>query len=61
MNDGVPGFFQQEKKADSGVLFSDWGPGNEWLARRRGNTQYFPKPPVMGVIPESPECSIKWD
>jgi transcriptional regulator GlxA family with amidase domain len=25
------------------------------------NTQYFPKPPVMGGIPQSPECSIKWD
>jgi cyclohexyl-isocyanide hydratase len=24
-------------------------------------TQYFPKPPVMGVIPPTPECSIKWD
>ncbi|MCP3400171.1 DJ-1/PfpI family protein [Bradyrhizobium sp. CCGB20] len=24
-------------------------------------TQYFPKPPVMGVIPESPGCPIKWD
>ena len=24
-------------------------------------TQYFPKPPVMGVIPKTPECSIKWD
>lgn len=25
------------------------------------STQYFPKPPVMGVIPQSPECSITWD
>lgn len=24
-------------------------------------TQYFPKPPVMGVIPKTPKCSIKWD
>jgi transcriptional regulator GlxA family with amidase domain len=24
-------------------------------------TQYFPRPPVMGVIPRSPECSIRWD
>lgn len=24
-------------------------------------TQYFPKPPVMGVIPPTPKCSIKWD
>jgi cyclohexyl-isocyanide hydratase len=26
------------------------------------STQYFPKPPVMGVIPTKiPECMIKWD
>ena len=24
-------------------------------------TQYFPRPPVMGVIPGSPECPIRWD
>lgn len=24
-------------------------------------TQYFPKPPVMGVLPKTPSCSIKWD
>ena len=24
-------------------------------------TQYFPKPPVMGVIPKTPRCSIEWD
>jgi cyclohexyl-isocyanide hydratase len=23
-------------------------------------TQYFPKPPVMGVIPETPGCPVKW-
>jgi transcriptional regulator GlxA family with amidase domain len=26
------------------------------------STQYFPKPPVMGAIPEKiPDCTIKWD
>jgi transcriptional regulator GlxA family with amidase domain len=24
-------------------------------------TQYFPRPPVMGVIPPIPACMIKWD
>jgi transcriptional regulator GlxA family with amidase domain len=24
-------------------------------------TQYFPKPPVMGVIPDTPGCPIRWD
>jgi cyclohexyl-isocyanide hydratase len=24
-------------------------------------TEYFPKPPVMGVIPGTTECPIKWD
>jgi transcriptional regulator GlxA family with amidase domain len=24
-------------------------------------TQYFPKPPVMGVIPATPRCPINWD
>ena len=23
-------------------------------------TQYFPKPPVMGEIPPTPDCFIKW-
>ena len=23
-------------------------------------TQYFPKPPVMGAIPPTPACMIKW-
>jgi transcriptional regulator GlxA family with amidase domain len=27
----------------------------------QATTQYFPKPPVMGVIPDTPECKIKWD
>jgi transcriptional regulator GlxA family with amidase domain len=25
------------------------------------STQYFPRPPVMGVIPPTPSCMIKWD
>jgi cyclohexyl-isocyanide hydratase len=25
------------------------------------NTQYFPKPPVKGVIPEAPTCPIRWN
>jgi transcriptional regulator GlxA family with amidase domain len=25
------------------------------------STQYFPQPPVMGVIPPTPMCMIKWD
>jgi transcriptional regulator GlxA family with amidase domain len=25
------------------------------------STQYFPKPPVMGAIPKTPKCMIKWD
>ena len=26
------------------------------------STQYFPKPPVMGVIPDKiPDCMITWD
>jgi transcriptional regulator GlxA family with amidase domain len=25
------------------------------------STQYFPIPPVMGVIPSTPKCTIKWD
>jgi transcriptional regulator GlxA family with amidase domain len=24
-------------------------------------TQYFPRPPVMGVIPPTPACMIRWD
>lgn len=24
-------------------------------------TQYFPSPPVTGVIPSTPKCTIKWD
>ena len=24
-------------------------------------TEYFPEPPVMGVIPGTTECPIKWD
>jgi len=24
-------------------------------------TQYFPRPPVMGVIPPAPRCMINWD
>ena len=24
------------------------------------STQYFPKPPVMGVIPPTPACMVKW-
>jgi cyclohexyl-isocyanide hydratase len=25
------------------------------------STQYFPQPPVMGVIPRTPRCRIEWD
>lgn len=25
------------------------------------STQYFPQPPVIGVIPPTPTCMIKWD
>jgi transcriptional regulator GlxA family with amidase domain len=25
------------------------------------STQYFPQPPVMGVLPPTPPCMIKWD
>jgi transcriptional regulator GlxA family with amidase domain len=27
----------------------------------QASTQYFPCPPVMGVIPATPACTIKWD
>jgi transcriptional regulator GlxA family with amidase domain len=27
----------------------------------QATTQYFPRPPVMGEIPSTPPCKIKWD
>jgi len=35
--------------------------GDEAAESVQVTTQYFPKPPVMGVIPPTPECVIKWD
>jgi transcriptional regulator GlxA family with amidase domain len=35
--------------------------GDEAAESVQVTTQYFPKPPVMGVIPKTPECKIKWD
>ena len=35
--------------------------GDEAAKSVQVTTQYFPKPPVMGVIPPTPECVIKWD
>jgi cyclohexyl-isocyanide hydratase len=35
--------------------------GDEAAESVQVTTQYFPKPPVMGVIPKTPACKIKWD
>jgi transcriptional regulator GlxA family with amidase domain len=34
--------------------------GDETAKDVQATTQYFPKPPVMGTIPATPPCSIKW-
>jgi transcriptional regulator GlxA family with amidase domain len=34
--------------------------GDETAKDVQATTQYFPKPPVMGTIPATPACSIKW-
>ena len=35
--------------------------GDESAKAVQVTTQYFPKPPVMGVIPPAPACPIHWD
>jgi len=35
--------------------------GEEVAEAAQVMTQYFPNPPVMGVIPPTPECMISWD
>ncbi|MEY9404509.1 transcriptional regulator GlxA family with amidase domain [Bradyrhizobium diazoefficiens] len=34
--------------------------GNETAESVQVTTQYFPKPPVQGVIPATPQCPISW-
>ena len=34
--------------------------GKEVAESAQVTTQYFPKPPVMGVIPPTPQCMIAW-
>jgi transcriptional regulator GlxA family with amidase domain len=35
--------------------------GEEVAKDVQATTQYFPKPPVMGELPATPPCMIKWD
>jgi transcriptional regulator GlxA family with amidase domain len=35
--------------------------GEESAKEVQVSTQYFPQPPVMGVIPSTPRCLVKWD
>jgi transcriptional regulator GlxA family with amidase domain len=35
--------------------------GEETAKSVQISTQYFPKPPVTGVIPKTPKCMINWD
>jgi transcriptional regulator GlxA family with amidase domain len=38
------------------LLFGDASAQNVQVS-----TQYFPRPPVMGVLPDTPPCMIDWD
>jgi transcriptional regulator GlxA family with amidase domain len=35
--------------------------GEESAKDAQVTTQYFPQPPVTGVIPDTPSCMIRWD
>jgi putative intracellular protease/amidase len=37
-----------------------WAGQDNDLTDVQATTQYFPKPPVMGAIPSTPPCRIKW-